>query len=448
MSAHMAGWDAEATMTINQPVGPAERKVVTGLVGVFFEDGSPPPAVAVTGELTIGRAETAQLTLPDGNVSREHAAVRPGSGSVVVQDLGSRNGTHVDGNRIEGAVTAPVNSTIRVGKTLFRVVADAAAYRDYPPRSLAGPLVGGPALNDIRRAIAQLAQGKSPVLVDGETGTGKECAAEAIHLASGRSGRFITLNCAAIPAELVESELFGHVKGAFSGSDKARDGMFRTAAGGTLLLDEIGDLPSYAQAKLLRVLESGEVRPVGEDRTDIVDVRVVAATNRNLAEMVDAGTFRADLFHRIVAHRITMPPVLERIEDVPLLAQYFTAESSALPDAPTAFSADAMERLLNWRWPGNVRELRHVVLAAATTAQAAKADHILPEHLPSGMAQAQSAPPPAADPDVELRTQLTTALRLREGNVSQVSRDLSMRRPALYEALKRFDIDPTTFRKR
>ncbi|MEJ7734545.1 MAG: sigma 54-interacting transcriptional regulator [Polyangiaceae bacterium] len=226
-------------------------------------------------------------------------------------------------------------------------------------------LVGGPSLAEVRRRI-DLAKG-SPlaVLVEGETGAGKEVVAGCIHAASGRTGELVEVNCAAIPPELVESELFGHARGAFSGSDRARTGLFRTADGGTLLLDEIGELPGALQAKLLRVLETGEVRPVGEDRAVTVDVRVIAATNRSLDELASRGAFREDLLYRVAALRIAVPPLRDRLEDLPALTLHFLA-GSGVDIAPRA-----MEVLLRHRWPGNARQLRNLLAAAVATTRAA-----------------------------------------------------------------------------
>jgi transcriptional regulator with GAF, ATPase, and Fis domain len=295
------------------------------------------------------------------------------------------------------------------------------------------------AIRDLVETVAPLPE---PVLIQGETGTGKERIAEALHTASGRRGALVPLNCAAIPKDLVEAELFGHSRGAFSGSDRARTGLFRAADGGTLLLDELGDLPLPVQAKLLRVLESGEVRPVGEDHPIFVSVRVVAATNLKLDDLVRAGRFRADLLHRIAAWKIEVPPLRERRGDIPALAAHF------LPADAPVFSVEAMEQLLAWDFPGNVRELVNVVRTSAARAQAARAPCINPEHVSPGASDPHPSQPPPANSQADvMRARIETALRLREGNVAQVARDLGVGRPALYQTLKRLGIDPSAYRK-
>jgi len=439
---------SDVTETRHGPAPKSDRPGVPGLVVVFTE-GVPAALhpVEVRGTLRIGRDESADFQIHDGQASRIHLEVAPSLAGVLVTDLGSRNGTFIDGKRVGAAqVPAPVGSTLRCGKTLLRVVADVTPYAALAHGS-SDALVGGPRIAAIRRLIENVAPLPEPVLIEGETGTGKEKIAEALHQSSARSGEFVPVNCAAIPSELVEAELFGHARGAFSGSERVRQGLFRAAEGGTLLLDEIGDLPLAVQAKLLRVLEGGEVRPVGEDRPQRIDVRIVAATNLSLDEMVAEGRFRADLLHRIAAWRIRVPPLRERPEDVPLLAQYF------YPSQVTSFSVEAMERLLAASWPGNVRELRNVVRTAAARAVSAGAPRIAPEHLPAELAPrdvtATSAESQPSDvEEAVLRARIETALALREGNVAQVARDLGFGRPWLYQTLKRLGIDPDAYRKR
>jgi transcriptional regulator with GAF, ATPase, and Fis domain len=439
---------ADVTETRHGPALRSESRGVTGLCVVFSEGirGAGLRGVPVTGRVRIGRDDDVELKLEDGQASRVHAEVEPADGGVLVTDLGSRNGTFVDGRRVSGsAVLAEVGALVRCGKTLLRVVADVTPYLALAsePPSL---LVGGPRMAAIRRSVENVAPLAEPVLIEGETGTGKEKIAEALHAASRRKGEFVPVNCAAIPSELVEAELFGHAKGAFSGSERTRQGLFRAADAGTLLLDEIGDLPLAVQAKLLRVLEGGEVRPVGEDRPLTVDVRVVAATNLSLDEMVAEGRFRADLLHRVAAWRIRVPPLRDRSEDIPLFVDHF------LPDRETSFTVEAMERLMGVSFPGNVRELRNLVRTAAARASADGSARIGLEHLPPGLgAAARDSVAPAAGGDVEdavLRAKIETALALREGNVAQVARDLGFGRPWLYQTLKRLGIDPDSYRKR
>jgi DNA-binding NtrC family response regulator len=436
---------ADVTETRHGPAQKTERPGVLGLVSIYTEGvGARLAGFAVERVVRVGRDQSVEVQLEDGQASRIHAEVSPSRGGVLVTDLGSRNGTWVDGRRLEAPSSpAPVGSLLRVGKSLLFVMEDVTPFlaRDIGTHKL----VGGPRIGAIRRVIENVATLREPVLIEGETGTGKEMIAEALHRQSRRSGDFVPVNCAAIPSELVEAELFGHAKGAFSGSDRSRRGLFRAAEGGTLLLDEIGDLPQAVQAKLLRVLEGGEVRPVGEDQATRIDVRVVAATNASLDELVAEGRFRADLLHRIAAWRLRVPPLRARREDVPMLALHF------LPPAASSFSVEAMEALALADFPGNVRELRNAVKTAGARAVASGSDRILPEHLELGArsVRASEAPPPGADvEDAVLRARIETALALREGNVAQVARDLGFGRPWLYQTLKRFDIDPDSYRKR
>lgn len=218
------------------------------------------------------------------------------------------------------------------------------------------------AVCDIYNIARRAAPTLSTILIEGETGTGKELIARAIHSLSGRTGEFVAVNCGAIAAELLESELFGHTKGAFTGAHSARQGLFNRARGGTILLDEIGEMPLALQANLLRILEDKRVRPVGSDRELTIDCRVLAATNVALAQRVEQGGFREDLFYRLNVLRITVPPLRDRLEDIPPLVEYFTEKlSSELGVSPIRFAHRDIIRLQGYHWPGNIRELKNVI---------------------------------------------------------------------------------------
>jgi two-component system response regulator HydG len=248
-----------------------------------------------------------------------------------------------------------------------------------------------PAMQAVFALIRQAAPGDASILISGESGTGKELVAKALHYNSPRSERpFVPINCAAIPASLLESELFGHVKGAFTGAVKARRGLFREAEGGTLFLDEIGDLAPELQAKLLRVIEDRAVRPVGSDEAIPMDLRLMAATNKDLPARIREGSFREDLYYRLAVIPIQLPPLRERREDIPLLAEHFLRRAEAASGkAIRGFTPEAMSALLQHPWPGNVRELENVVERAATLAASAE---IPPEAL---LLDASAAPAPA-----------------------------------------------------
>jgi two-component system, NtrC family, response regulator HydG len=236
-----------------------------------------------------------------------------------------------------------------------------------PPAALAADaariVAQSPAMTATLQSVARIAQSKGTVLITGESGTGKERIAELVHRSSPRAGRpFVAVNCAALPESLLESEWFGHERGAFTGAHRSKEGRFELAHGGTLLLDEIGEIPLPLQAKLLRVLEEEEFERVGGTRTIQVDVRVIATTNRDLVEETRAGRFREDLFYRLHVLPVEIAPLRERTEDIAPLARHFAEHFAAEQGQPAPeFSAEAMQRLLSWRWPGNVRELENVV---------------------------------------------------------------------------------------
>ncbi|MBK7580678.1 MAG: sigma-54-dependent Fis family transcriptional regulator [Myxococcales bacterium] len=433
---------AERTVTehAQYAVGSAGSAPVIGLVLVPARAGDGLTLIDVSRPLSVGRDESSDIVLDDAGASRAHARFEQRGEQVLVSDLGSRNGTWVDAApaSTSGTLARP-HSVIRIGRSLF-VVADLAPYARPRPGELAG-LYGGASLDDAREAVLTIAPTKSAVLILGETGTGKEVIARLVHEASGRGGPFVALNCAAVPSELVDAELFGHARGAFSGAAKDRTGLFRTAHGGTLFLDEIGEMPAAVQAKLLRTLETGEVRPVGDDHSLTVDTRVVAATNREVDQLIESGSFRGDLLHRLAGLRIRLPPLRERREDVPLLAQAFALAVGA-EVSPAAF-----ERLMLHPWPGNVRELRNVIAAATEVARRKGRPEITEEDVTPLLilANPKSTPPSRAE---QTNRRVTDALTEAAGDVAQAAALLGMGRSALYETLRRLDIDPRGFRRR
>jgi len=395
----------------------------------------------VRGRIRIGRSLDCELSIDSDRASREHAEAEPFAGGLRITDLGSRNGTYIDGVRLGASpqVAAP-GAVLRIGTLLLLVVEDIDVFLTERPMP-GPPLVGGARTARLCRRLRDVAGSKVPLLLEGETGTGKDQAARYVHEQSGRTGALVAVNCAAIPAELIESELFGHVRGAFSGASAPRVGLLRSADRGTLLLDEAGDLPLVAQAKLLRVLEDAAVRPVGQDTSVAVDVRFVAATNRPLASMVEEDRFRGDLYHRLAASTIMLPPLRHRVEDVPLLAQYFVRQ------ATVSWTATAMERCVLSLWPGNVRQLRNVVETIASRVHRDGRDTIGEEDLVElGGSDRGGAEPADAGAGVE-RAQLETALRMERGNVLRVSRKLGISRGTLYDAFKRLGIDPSEYRR-
>jgi DNA-binding NtrC family response regulator len=299
-------------------------------------------------------------------------------------------------------------------------------------------LIGDSAkMEQVRRLIARVAPTDSTVLILGETGTGKELAARSVHEQSRRADMpLVPVNCGALPEHLIESELFGHRKGAFTGADANRTGLLQVADGGSLFLDEIGELPKSMQAKLLRFLENGEVRRVGDNEPVICDVRVICATNRNLAEMVAAGEFREDLWFRVNTFEICLPPLREHPEDIPLLSRRLAARFSG-PRAPAGevFSPGSLETLASHSWPGNVRELANVIEHAMILCDSPP---IRPEHLPQRFLQRPSIPFPSPSGlnlrDMETRT-IHEALAHHNGNKSKAAEELGISLKTLYNKL-------------
>ena len=315
---------------------------------------------------TVGRHPTNDLVLADPRVSGVHLELRRAGDRVRVTDAGSTNGTWIGAHRVTEIELAP-GGEVMVGSTLLRLDRDDAAI---PAKQSAGEsfgeLVG--ASTEMRELFANLeriAPKDLTVLLQGETGTGKEEVARALHSRSPRAAApFVVIDATALPESLAEALLFGHEKGAFTGADRRRTGLFEAAHGGTVFLDEVGELPAASQAKFLRVLERREVTPLGGSTPIKVDVRVIAATHRDLRHEVEARRFREDLFFRLAQMRITLPPLRHRPDDVAPLCRKLLAQMAGA-GTPLAIAADALDHLGTRAWPGNVRELRNVLARAA-----------------------------------------------------------------------------------
>ncbi|HTR49244.1 MAG TPA: sigma 54-interacting transcriptional regulator [Kofleriaceae bacterium] len=401
------------------------------------------------------RAEKAgtELTIrvPDKWMSSKHARIEPSFGRWVLVDTESKNGSIVDGHTTKRAVLTD-GSLIELGHTLFYffermpIDADAPALLELSPDgTLPGLATLVPAWQTELARIRQIASSEIPMLVEGESGTGSEVIARAIHMLSGRGGAFVPVNCGALPENLVESELFGYKKGAFSGADKDHPGLVRAADGGTLFLDEIGDLPASSQAALLRVLQEREVMPVGGTKAVPIDLRVVAATHRDLDDMVAEQTFRHDLFARLAGFRIRVPPLAERRADLGLLIGALHAR--VFPADHPGFDIDAARLLLRYPWPLNVRELEQALSTAQVLArdQLVTAEH-LPDTVRSGRPPGAPRPVVLSELDQKVRDQVVAALREHQGNVSAVARALDKDRKQIQRWIKRFGLDPTTYR--
>jgi len=306
-------------------------------------------------------------------------------------------------------------------------------------------LVGNSAaIAAVMHAVHRVALANSTVLLLGESGTGKELVARAIHRASARASRpFLSENCAALSETLIESELFGHVRGAFTGANESRPGIFQLAHGGTLLLDEIGDLSLRLQGKLLRVLQEGEFRPVGGREMFCADVRILAATHRDLPRMIEAREFREDLYYRLNVFPLRLPALRERREDVPLLARHFLDElAEANPGRSWALSSEAMDVLQQYRWPGNVRELRNVVERATLLCEGCEIDLA---HLPDSIIQFALSEPGdgyGAAKSAE-RLMIEKALVHSHGNKARAAAQIGWNRGKLYRRMRSLGIRPS-----
>jgi transcriptional regulator with GAF, ATPase, and Fis domain len=318
----------------------------------------------------IGSSFESTLRLPDPAVSRRHIELRNLGGTVQARDLASTNGSFFEGSRFTELTLGP-GSVFRLGETDLQIVAPERSDPIMPSEAESfGPLLGrSRRMREIFAVLERAAKNEATVLVTGETGTGKEVVAEAIHQRSPRAAKpLVVVDCASIPANLIESELFGHVKGAYTNALTDRAGAFESADGGTIFLDEIGEMPALLQPRLLRALETRTVKRVGANEFRPVNVRVIAATNRNLEDEVRAGRFRVDLYFRLAVIRVNLPPLRARRDDIPLLSRHFIGELPPRgPGAPPLeLSAEIQAALSSYDWPGNVRELRNVVHQAAS----------------------------------------------------------------------------------
>jgi transcriptional regulator of acetoin/glycerol metabolism len=383
----------------------------------------------------VGRAGSCNTVLPGSRVSREHAEISPVGAAFGIRDLESRNGVSVNGQRV--AATALVNGdVVRLGEWVGVVVpgiSDSAEFGEIAPG-----LLGGPRLAAELMTARKLAEKGIPLVIQGATGTGKERVARALHAWSKRKGEYVGVNCAAIPGDLAEAELFGHAKGAYTGADRPRLGYFRQADQGTLLLDEFLELAPRTQAKLLRVLEENEVQPLGDNRAYPVNVLVLAATQRPLADLVDAGHMRNDLVARLGVYSIRLPPLAERKEDVPALFTYFARDQAG--GKTPVIDPELVEWLCMQPWPQNVRELEW--LARAMVALHDDAACLTFEHLPPQYRNPSNTAPPlsaTSDPDTgdtrELFDKLMKALDENGGVIVRAAEALGITRQKAYRIL-------------
>jgi transcriptional regulator with AAA-type ATPase domain len=446
------------------PIGPSTS---AGLVLLYAEGFATLPSawtLRTAGSNRIGANPSVDLVLPVHAVSRQHAEIARERGSWILRDLRSTNGTFVDGYRVSEA-RLEHGQEIRLGDAIVKfVAADVEGYSTFRIDGSVTPgaarqggvipgLIGGYQIDRIARQlelVAREAPGATPlsVLLLGESGTGKEVVAQAIHQKSGRRGDFRAVNCAALPKDLVESELFGYRRGAFSGAVRDKPGLIRMAHRGTLLLDEIGDMPLDAQAKLLRVLQSKELFPLGATEPEPVDVRIIGATHRNLDQLLKEGRFRQDLYARLNEYHLQLPPLRDRKEDIfMLLGEFFRRHGGR--DLRVTFPF--MTALLHYDWPYNVRELESCAKRCVVLSEGKDlAEDMLTDDIAREMAgYGQEFAPGEAGKDESVapgRDDLLRLLERHQGNVAAVGRELGKARMQIHRWLKRYSIDINDFR--
>jgi DNA-binding NtrC family response regulator len=408
--------------------------------------------------VTIGAMEDNDLVVSDDTVSRYHCRIVQEDTGYVLVDLGSTNGTFINRVRIREAYLKP-GCTIGLGNTEVKFHSADEKVEIVPSRKeKLGRMVGRHVkMRELYAVLEKIAPTATTVVIEGETGTGKEVVAQTIHELSTRaSGPIMVFDCGAVPDNLIESELFGHEKGSFTGAIMTRQGLFEMAHGGTLFLDELGELPLDLQPKLLRALEQREIRRVGSNKPIKVDVRIIAATNRNLEDEVRAGRFRQDLFYRLSVVRVFLPPLRERVEDVPLLIKHFLEASyNKRADGVvkvTGLSRAAMDLLQAYKWPGNVRELVNTVERAVSFAEG---EMIEPRDLPETVRGEESAPrrPNSASTPAQALADVDSTFKdAKERWVSSFERDyilqlLKKNKGNISHAAREADIDRKYFRK-
>ena len=419
--------------------------------------------------VTIGGMPGNDLVLGDDTASRHHCRIVQHQDHTMLVDLGSTNGTYINGVRIKEAYLSP-GAMIAVGNTQVRfdLLHEQVELDPLERENFAGIIGRSAKMRALFAILEKISPTKATVVIEGETGTGKEVVAQAIHKRSAHPERpFVVFDCSAVPPNLIESELFGHEKGSFTGALVTRKGLFEMAQGGTIFLDELGELGLDLQPKLLRVLEQREIRRVGSNTSIPIQVRVVAATNRDLEHEVAQGRFREDLFYRLGVVRINLPPLRERPEDIPLLAGHLLgriAARSGSASGPRSVSPPAMAQLQRYSWPGNVRELVNVLERASLMAPLGG---IRPEDLPPEVLQAPSTPPPtlgasAPVPQLEADERLQEMpfkqakekwvssfekdyieelLARHEGNISQASREAEIDRKYFRKLMTKYGIE-------
>ncbi len=401
--------------------------------------------------LSFGAASHNSIVISeDAYISREHCRIEGHPDGLHLKDCGSRNGTWWQGSNIQSKLL-PERGAFQIGKTVIQYAVEVIRETIEPTfQQRCGEMLGrSKNMQELFALVQRIAPSDATVLVTGESGTGKELLARALHAGSGRSNKaFVALNCGALPASIIESELFGHERGAFTGATTQHRGVFEQAHGGTLFLDEIGEMPLELQTRLLRVLETKTVRRVGGTTDLPVDCRIIVATNRDLAQLVEKKLFREDLYYRLFIIPLMIPPLREHPDDILLLARHFLS-ARRRPGSSWQLSAEAEARLRTHAWPGNVRELRHTIERALVTSPGPviEAQHLLfAPTTPAGV-EPEARVLRVAEPHSQYglrdheRSMIEKALWEYDGNVSQAAKALGIARSTLLMRIKKFDIN-------
>jgi DNA-binding NtrC family response regulator len=414
--------------SLDAPRSPSKRP---GVLIVYSVEGPKLAAAALEkGSIVLGRAHPALLA--DERTSRQHVEIHCDAGGWRICDLGSLNGTFLDGAPVTGSMAAKEPRVVRLGRTLVLPVGDVSPYLDAPMQN-EGETVVGPVLAKALATIDDAARTSDSLLVVGASGTGKELAARRFHARGPRAqAPLVAVNCATIPHGVAERLLFGAVKGAYSGATADAAGYVEQAAGGVLFLDEFGELEAEVQPKLLRLLDSHEVVPLGGRAGRRVDVAICMATNRDLAAAVSEGRFREDLYFRAIARQVELPTLAARREEIPFLVTRELERAGG----PTQAHVKLIEACLLRTWPGNVRELVAEVRAAAARARLGGEDVVRAEHLTGA-----PSPAPAARGHKPTREDIVAALERHGGQVAAAARGLGLARTQLYRLMKQFGID-------
>lgn len=451
----------DTTRMVPEPVGRERWVLLVAGDGRLRRVPLPQP-----GEVIIGRDESCEVFVPDGAVSKRHARLAVTADGGVLTDLGSKNGTRYGGSKINEPTSLASGDVFELGPLTFVLRRERELMS--PDEADAAPIVADPAMRAVVALAEQVAPSDLPVLILGETGSGKEVLATLIHAGSLRAKRpLVRLNCAALPVNLLEAELFGNEPGAFTGAVGAKPGLVEEANGGTLFLDEVGELPLEAQTKVLRAIEDGTFYRVGGRRAVQVDVRFVAATNRDLDAGVASGAFRSDLFYRLAGITLRIPPLRERPLEVLVLAERFVSEAArALAlGSPPPIAEDARDVLKSHPFPGNVRELKNTMLRAVLLSRGGpvRASHLMIESQPrsgkpSGSGSPTIAPPAPALPSVagatagDLRSEMQAlerdkiqaALDACAGNQTRAAAKLGISRRTLISRIESLGIPRPT----